>query len=100
MDQYQLVAAVLWGGFQVVHDRPCRWPVRTAPLSAGAGAEMGRGPVAMTSCLLGAAFIYLACSWHFTLLVLTGGAFSFVFVLWGHSRLCHSRFRRLRPGVE
>ena len=119
MDQYQLVAAVLWGGFQVSiivlvaglfaqhrHRRGLaltllffavlgtlafsfvggfsigRFTAVIPVLVIGYVVGMGRGPVAVTSCLLGAAFIYLACSWLFTPLVLSGGAFSFVFGFW------------------
>jgi hypothetical protein len=118
MDQYQLVATVLWGCFQASivaiiaglvaqhrHQRGLaltllffavlgtlafsfvggfsigRFTAVIPVLVIGYVVGMDRGPVAVTSCLLGAAFVYLACSWLFTPLV-TGGAFSFVFGFW------------------
>jgi hypothetical protein len=119
MDQYQLLATVLWVGFQLSiialigglfaqhrHRRALaltllffavlgtlafsfvggfsigRFTAVIPVLVIGYVVGMDRGPVAVTSCLLGAAFIYLACSWVFTPLVLTGGAFSLVFGFW------------------
>jgi len=120
VDQYQLIAAVLWAGFGgcilalmaglLLAQHPAqrslaltllfvavlgtlafsfvggfsigRFTAVIPVLVIGYMVGMGRGPGAVTGCLFGAAVLYVAFSWLFTPLVLTGVPFSFLFGFW------------------
>ena len=119
MDQYQLIAAILWGGLQLslialiagllAQHRGRRNLALTLLLISVLGTlgfsfvggfsvgrltaiipvlvigyvvTIGRGPAAALSGVLAAALTYVAFSWLFTPLVLTGGPLAFVFGFW------------------
>jgi hypothetical protein len=119
VDRYQLIAAVLWGGFQLsiialiagllAHHRKRRVLALTLLFISVVGTlaffyvggfsigrftavipvlvigylvAMGRGLAVTAACVLAAGLMYLAFSWLFTPLVLTGSAFSLVFGFW------------------
>ena len=120
MDQYLLVAAILWAFFGVcllaliaglllAQHRPQRRTGLTvllmaivgilafsfvggfsvgrftaviAVLATGYMVATGRGPLAVGASMVGAALLYLAFSWLFTPLVLSGGIFALLFGAW------------------
>lgn len=120
MDQYKLIAQILWGGFTasiialmagllIAQHRERRGAALTLLFIAVLGTlafsfvggfsigrftavipvlvtgyvvAIGRGPTVVASCVVGAAVFYLAFSWLFTPLVLTGGVLALLFGFW------------------